>query len=134
MVRWGIAALLAVGMAVGAWAFEPWRLFTSSEVSEAVPTSTSTPTSTPTATPSPGASASTPAAEDRELSKAQFEDGEHATPGVVRIMELADGSRFVRFEGLATSDGPDLHVWITDQPSGGEWGPTTTAATSASAS
>ena len=38
------------------------------------------------------------------------------------MLELADGRRFVRFEDLATSDGPDLHVWVTDQPSGGEWG------------
>ena len=28
----------------------------------------------------------------------------------------------MRLEGLASSDGPDLHVWVTDQPSGGEWG------------
>ena len=39
-----------------------------------------------------------------------------------RVIELADGSRFVRFEDLAGSDGPDLHVWLTDQPSGGDWG------------
>ena len=38
------------------------------------------------------------------------------------MVELADGRRFVRFEDLATSDGPDLHVWVTDQPSGGSWG------------
>ena len=38
------------------------------------------------------------------------------------MLELGDGRRFVRFEDLATSDGPDLHVWVTDQPSGGEWG------------
>ncbi len=38
------------------------------------------------------------------------------------MIELADGSRFVRLEDLAGSDGPDLHVWVTDQPSGGDWG------------
>ena len=56
------------------------------------------------------------------LAEGDFEDAEHGTDGVARILELADGRRFVRLEGLATSDGPDLHVWITDQPSGGEWG------------
>jgi len=40
---------------------------------------------------------------------------------VATILELADGRRFVRLEDLATSDGPDLHVWVTDQPSGGDW-------------
>ena len=28
----------------------------------------------------------------------------------------------MRLEGLASSDGPDLHVWLSDQLSGGEWG------------
>lgn len=40
----------------------------------------------------------------------------------MEILELADGRRFVRLEDFASSDGPDLHVWISDQPSGGEWG------------
>ena len=38
------------------------------------------------------------------------------------VLALADGRRFLRLEQLATSDGPDLHVWLTDRPSGGEWG------------
>ena len=38
------------------------------------------------------------------------------------MLELADGRRFVRLEGLASSDGPDLHVWLSDAPSGGDWG------------
>jgi hypothetical protein len=43
-------------------------------------------------------------------------------PGVVipcaeeRILELNDGSRVLRVEGLDTSDGPDLKVWLSDQP------------------
>lgn len=127
MAKWVVAAIVAVVLAVGAWAFQPWRLLTSSEVSEAAPTSAVEPSVTPSADPSssadsPSASPTPAPARDRELARSQFEDAEHATSGVVRILELADGSRFVRFEGLDTSDGPDLHVWITDQPSGGEWG------------
>ncbi|MEJ7832552.1 MAG: DM13 domain-containing protein [Nocardioides sp.] len=57
-----------------------------------------------------------------ELAAGDFETAEHETSGRARILELADGSRYVRFEDLATSDGPDLDVWITDQPSGGSWG------------
>jgi hypothetical protein len=34
----------------------------------------------------------------------------------VKILELPDGSRILRFEGLDTSDGPDLHVWLSDAP------------------
>ncbi|MDP2775365.1 MAG: hypothetical protein Q8O61_17565 [Nocardioides sp.] len=29
------------------------------------------------------------------------------------VLQLAGGSRFLRFEDLASSDGPDLHVWPT---------------------
>ena len=41
---------------------------------------------------------------------------EHASSGTVRILELADGSRILRLEGLDTSDGPDLKVWLSDAP------------------
>lgn len=114
LVALGLGVLV---LGVGAWLFEPWRLFTSSTVDEAAPTVASTPTAsgTPTATP-------TATASDRVLSEGEFVDGEHATTGSVRLLELADGRRFVRVEGLASSDGPDLHVWLSDQPSGGEWG------------
>ncbi|EON23575.1 secreted protein [Nocardioides sp. CF8] len=112
-----VAAVLVVG--VGAWLFQPWRILTSSTVDEAVPTATSgadqtesaTPVDKPTTTPT-----------DRELGAGTFVDAEHATAGAVRLLELADGRRFVRIEGLASSDGPDLHVWLSDRPSGGDWG------------
>jgi hypothetical protein len=32
------------------------------------------------------------------------------------VLRLADGSRVLRLENLNTSNGPDLHVWITDAP------------------
>jgi len=126
--------LLAVGvvgalvLTVGLVLFEPWRLFTSSEVDEPAPVSQPSVTPGVTAEPeTPGpAPASTPEPSpeprDRLLSGGSFENAEHDTSGRAKLLELADGRRFVRLEGLATSDGPDLHVWLTDQPSGGEWG------------
>lgn len=63
-----------------------------------------------------------PAPEIVELAAGDFETAEHETSGRARILELADGTRYVRFEDLSTSDGPDLDVWITDQPNGGSWG------------
>jgi hypothetical protein len=116
-----LAAVVVAALVVGAWAFEPWRLFTSSELTEAEPTaraSSPTPPGTATGSESPQG----PVASDRVLAEADFEDAEHATSGSVRVLELANGARFVRLEGLATSDGPDLHVWLSDQPSGGDWG------------
>jgi hypothetical protein len=56
------------------------------------------------------------------LARGRFESAEHETTGQALVLALADGRRFLRLEDLATSDGPDLHVWLTDQPSGGDWG------------
>ena len=119
MIRWLIGLVVVGALAVGLWAFEPWRLFTSSTVHEDVPVST---TATEPAPPETQAPAPKPTPRDRELARGRFEDAEHGTSGMARILLLADGRRFLRLEGLATSDGPDLHVWVTDQPSGGDWG------------
>ena len=57
------------------------------------------------------------------LAAGTFVDGEHSTSGTASILQLPDGSRFVRLEGFSTSDGPDVHVWVTDQQAGGDdWG------------
>ena len=128
-------ALVGVLVAGLAW-FEPWRLFTSSTLDEAAPTSTSTSAPTTAAAPSPagstpdGSSAAATVApsnegaapQDTVLARGRFESAEHDTSGAVVVLALADGRRFLRLQDLATSDGPDLHVWLTDQPSGGEWG------------
>jgi hypothetical protein len=114
-----LVAVAVVVLSVGLWAFEPWRLFTSSEIDEVAPSSahsaaaSTTPGSTPSAAPSPPA--------DTVIASGTFVDGEHDTSGTARILSLADGRRFLRLEGLASSDGPDLHVWLSDARSGGGW-------------
>ena len=139
MYRWLIAGLVSVVVAGGLWAFQPWRAWTSSEIDEALPSSSassapveSTPSeptpSEPTATASPTASPSASTSpkpkppRDQVVASGRFESAEYATSGTARILRLADGRRFLRLENLDSSDGPDLHVWITDQPSGGAWG------------
>jgi hypothetical protein len=110
------AGIVVVALPVGLWAFEPWRLFTSSTIDEALPTSA--PVASP-GTPSPEQTASPPA--DTLLSVGEFVDAEHATSGTARILELADGRRYLRIENLSSSDGPDLHMWLSDAKSGGDW-------------
>ncbi len=57
------------------------------------------------------------------LATGSFVDGEHATTGTASVLQLPDGSRYVRLEGFSTSDGPDVQVWVTDQQAGGDdWG------------
>lgn len=128
--RWWIVGVVAVAAVVGLYLFQPWRLLTRSTIDEALPTVTasaaaqgsgvlapapSEPETSVTSTPS-----LTPTAET--LAAGTFVDAEHATSGTARIIRLADGSRYLRLENLSSSDGPDLHVWLTDQPSGGDWG------------
>lgn len=38
---------------------------------------------------------------------------EHATTGTVRIVQQPDGARLLSLENLATSNGPDVHVWLS---------------------
>ena len=126
--RIGAAVVTVVVIVAGAAFFEPWRLFTSSRVDEAMPSASPLPTTETPTTETPGRKrtpdVAAPAEETEpvQLARGDFEDAEHGTTGTARIIELADGRRFVRLEGLATSDGPDLHVWLSDAPSGGEWG------------
>ncbi|MHA7270266.1 DM13 domain-containing protein [Arthrobacter sp. HLT1-20] len=108
--------------AVGLYLFQPWRIFTSSTVTEGIPSSA--PTSVPSSIPSSSSSAvattaaaiaPTPAA-PLELASGELISHEHASSGSVRILQLPDGRRILRFEGLDTSDGPDLKVWLSDAP------------------
>ena len=116
----------AIALAVGLYLFQPWRIFTSSTVTEDIPSAAPlpVPSQEPTAEPSAPAASATPdapagpaaPAAPRELATGQLISHEHASSGTVRILELADGSRILRLEGLDTSDGPDLKVWLSDAP------------------
>ena len=83
---------------------------TSAAPSPAAPSSAST----SSAAPSPVASTPVPARVD--VSRGDLISHEHATSGSVRVVRLADGSRVLRLENLDTSDGPALHVWLSDAP------------------
>ncbi|MBB4675083.1 DM13 domain-containing protein [Crossiella cryophila] len=126
-------------MSVGLYLFQPWKLFTSSTLDEALPagvTSELAPTSAAApatssgapASPPPGSTAPSsvpgppPPAQPSTLAGGDFVSQEHPTKGKATVLSLADGSRVLRLTGLASSDGPDLHVWLTDQSAGGEWG------------
>jgi len=131
LVPVGLAAAIVFG--VGLYLFQPWKLFTTTEVNEAAPISatdlgidvaTPEPTrsaaaSSAAATPPPESASPSPSPEPAEpivVAEGTFISHEHATSGSVVILELADGTRVLRLEDLQTSDGPDLQVWLSDQP------------------
>ncbi|WP_436493088.1 DM13 domain-containing protein [Actinokineospora sp. HUAS TT18] len=119
-VTWVVLAIAAVLLAGGLWAFQPWKLFTHSTVDEALPagfqvaatTSAAPMTSAPTTTEAP--------AGPKVLAEGAFASAEHKTSGTARLLEQ-NGARLLRLEGFSTSDGPDVHVWLSATKSGSDW-------------
>jgi hypothetical protein len=102
--------IVAVGLlGVALVFFEPWSLWTSSTVNEAPPSV------------APDKSGESTPAEPTELARGTFVGQEHETSGTATVVELGDGRRILRLEGFSTSDGPDLHVWLSEKTAGGNW-------------
>jgi len=117
--RWlviGAAAATLVALAALYW-FQPWKLIVDDPVDEVL------------SSPAPAASAQGQApaqgqasaqgqapAQVRVLAEGAFITHEHETSGTVRVVALPDGTRRLEIIGLDTSNGPDLRVWLTDQP------------------
>lgn len=104
------AIVVVAGLVVGFVLFKPWLLFVDVRVDDALPTFAS-----PSATsdPAPSASPTPPPPEPQLLSTGTFTSHEHATSGTVSIVEQPDGSRVLAIAGLDTSNGPDVHVWLS---------------------
>jgi len=55
------------------------------------------------------------------LAQGSFTSLEHTTTGAALVLELEDGTRYLRLQDLETSNGPDLRVILTDQPHSDDW-------------
>lgn len=129
--------LLAVGaglaVVVGAAVFQPWLLWVDVTVKDQIPTVSASEESsadaesgtnerTPEATDDLSASSDdsgTVEADDagpRVVSQGSLISHEHETSGTARIITEADGSRLLVLESLATTSGPDVHVWLSAGP------------------
>jgi len=98
----GIAAIVVAG-GIAWYAFRPERLFVNKTVSESLPTA-----------------ASAAAPQPISLESGSFHEGAHKTSGVATILQLPDGKRALRLTNFATSNGPDVHVYLvaaSDVPS-----------------
>jgi hypothetical protein len=88
----GVVLLIAVA---GAWyAFRPERLFINQRVNEQFPT----------------ASAADKA--PMKLASGEFHNTAHETKGTASIFQLAEGQRTLRLTNFATSNGPDVRVYL----------------------
>jgi hypothetical protein len=86
-------SLLAMVVAGGAawYAFRPERLFIDQKVNEQF---------------------STVSAASNKLVSGQFHSGAHETRGTATVFQLADGKKTLRLSDFATSNGPDVHVYL----------------------
>ncbi|MFG1657294.1 DM13 domain-containing protein [Micromonospora chersina] len=115
-LTWVAVAVLAAGAAAGLYWFQPWKLVTDTEVHEELTAVSAEPAPPPGAT-TPAAAPASPASTGPVLvSRGDFVSHEHETRGAARIVRTADGRHRLELVGLDTSNGPDLQVWLTDQP------------------
>jgi hypothetical protein len=90
---WAPMAVLGVAACgAGVYWFEPHKAFVDATVSEA---------------PRPDATI---------VAEGAFRSLEHETTGRAKILRTADGGRILRLEDLATSNGPQLVVMLSDTP------------------
>jgi hypothetical protein len=117
---------LALVVFVLVW-FQPQKLFIDERVDEELPAVSAPATTTePVADEGSGPPPSPPVteapSEPVEVARGVFVSLDHGTSGVARVLELSDGTRFVRLEGLDTSNGPDLYLYVTSNPADGPEG------------
>ncbi|MGH3738118.1 MAG: DM13 domain-containing protein [Micromonosporaceae bacterium] len=104
-LTWVVLGVLAVGVVVGLWVFQPWKLFVDQTVNEALPSAAA-----------PAESGEPAGARGPVLvAQGEFVTHEHDTSGTVKLIRNPDGKHQLAIEKLDTSNGPDLRVWLTDQ-------------------
>lgn len=103
-----LALVLGVTGAFAIYWFGPQYLFIDRRIDEAIPT---------VASPVDFPSRAGPVI----LAEGEFVGLEHDSSGRAAILELLDGSRYLRLEELDTSNGPDLRVYLSDPPASDDW-------------
>jgi hypothetical protein len=115
-----VAVALAIAAAL---VFQPWLLFIDVRVDDEIPSAAPAASAGPTTDASDAPDAVTPApapppapAGPVDLATGTFVSHEHETTGIVRVIEHPDGSRQLALENLQTTNGPDVHVWLSAGP------------------
>jgi hypothetical protein len=120
------AVLLVLVAGAGLYWFQPWKLVADQAVNETLAVVPAPPSATPgsaaPASPAPSSAAapegsrSVAPARPAVVRQGEFISHEHDTSGVARVIRHPDGSHALELVGLDTSNGPDLRVWLSDQP------------------
>jgi len=148
---WAVSTALVVALAVFVlvW-FEPQKLFLDDKVDEALPSAPAAAAPAETTAPVEPAASTPPepavtngratttdpdptsTAPDRPpasrpptlqvLAQGEFRSLEHSSSGTAKLLRLPNGARYLRFEDLDTSNGPDLVVYLSPKQASDEWG------------
>jgi hypothetical protein len=116
--RWVMVATVGGAvLALGLVLFKPWLLFVDVRVDEQLPTVAASAVQLPSAPSAPskppsGTITKVPAG-PVQLAEGSLISHEHATSGTVRIIREPGGKRVLTLEKLDTSNGPDVHVWLS---------------------
>jgi hypothetical protein len=95
--------------------FQPQQALLNTTVDETLPGGV------PASSPTPGAATSpTGSGQSSVLASGRFRSLEHETTGRALLVKLADGRVVLRFEDLDTLNGPDLRVYLSEVPAGGD--------------
>jgi hypothetical protein len=117
-----VAGVVAMAAAAGIYWFGPQHLFVNERVDEALPTATSEDGRGAIPGETAGDVMGRSGDDDAEpaapivLATGRFRSLAHETRGTASILELEDGSRFLRIEDLDTSSGPDVRVYLSEAP------------------
>lgn len=131
-----LAVIVLAAAGVGLAVFKPWLLFIDETVDDEIPafsvaTASMAPSADASSTAGAEASSSTggtePAGAEQPAEAAQpqgpvqvasgsFISHEHTTTGTARVLRNPDGSHQLVLEDLATSNGPDVRVWLSAGP------------------
>lgn len=123
----GVGVALAGAAAYALALFQPWKLWVDDVVDDAAPigavvvAAADAPVApvTTVAPAQPVAPAATVAPVAPTPPQSSFVSRDHATSGRLVVLVGADGAVVVRFEGLDTSNGPDLKVYLSTNPPDG---------------
>lgn len=93
---------LAIIVVAGGWyAFRPERLFVNTTVNESLGT-----------VAAPAGAMSAAAAAPTTLAMGKFHSNAHDTKGTAAVIDLGDGHRVLRLTDFATSNGPDVRIYL----------------------
>lgn len=112
VIAGGVAGAIALTGALAL--FKPWLAFQNIEVNETLPVATaSVAPSSASSTAADTSSETEKIAAPAVLAKGDFISHEHTTTGKVSIVKDEAGKYKLALENLDTTNGPDVHVWVS---------------------